>query len=45
MSAGLNVDSVRTVSGEWRVPEWEELGYTPGVFVRVANKGVAGYGK
>jgi hypothetical protein len=25
-------------------PKWEEYPYTPGVFVRVANKGVAGYG-
>jgi hypothetical protein len=29
----------------WLVPKWEELGYTPGVFVRVASKGVAGYEK
>ena len=27
-----------------RVPEWEELVYTPAVFVRVANTGVRGYG-
>jgi hypothetical protein len=26
------------------VPEWELLVHTPAVFVRVANKGVAGYG-
>jgi hypothetical protein len=26
------------------VPEWEEYPHTPAVFVRVANKGVAGYG-
>ena len=26
------------------VPEWEEYPHTPGVFVRVANKGLAGYG-
>ena len=26
------------------VPEWEELVYTPGVFVRAANKGVTAYG-
>ena len=26
------------------VPEWEEYPHTPGVFARVANKGVAGYG-
>jgi len=30
------------VSGE--VPLWELLVHTPAVFVRVANKGVAGYG-
>jgi hypothetical protein len=30
---------------EPRVAEWEELGYTPGVFVRVANTGLTGYGK
>jgi len=28
-----------------RVPEWEERGYTPVVFVRVANKGVRAYVK
>ena len=27
------------------VPIWEELVYTPAVFVRVANTGVAGYGE
>jgi hypothetical protein len=26
------------------VPNWELLVYTPGVFVRVASKGLAGYG-
>jgi hypothetical protein len=26
------------------VPKWEEYPHTPGVFVRVANKGLAGYG-
>jgi hypothetical protein len=26
-------------------PFWEELVYTPGVFVRAANTGVAGYGE
>jgi hypothetical protein len=26
------------------VPIWEELGYSPAVFVRVANKGLRGYG-
>jgi hypothetical protein len=26
------------------VPEWEEYPHTPGVFVRVANKGDTGYG-
>jgi hypothetical protein len=31
-------------SDERRVPKWEEYPHTPGVFVRVANKGVAGYG-
>src|SRR5216684_1220678 len=31
-------------SEERRVPEWELLVYTPAVFVRVANKGVAAYG-
>jgi hypothetical protein len=29
---------------EGRVPNWEEYPHTPGVFVRVASKGVAGYG-
>jgi hypothetical protein len=28
----------------WGVPFWELLVYTPAVFVRVRNKGVAGYG-
>jgi hypothetical protein len=28
-----------------RVPKWEELVYTPVVFVRVANKGLTNYGK
>jgi hypothetical protein len=38
------------MSGECRVPEWEEYPHTPGVFVRVArhggqaNKGLAIYG-
>jgi hypothetical protein len=27
-----------------RVPEWEEYPHTPGVFVRVANAGLTGYG-
>jgi hypothetical protein len=27
------------------VPNWEELVYTPAVFVRVASKGLRGYGK
>ena len=27
------------------VPRWELLVYTPGVFVRVANAGVTGYGR
>jgi len=26
-----------------RFPDWEEMGYTPVVFVRVANKGVRVY--
>jgi hypothetical protein len=26
------------------VPKWEEYPHTPGVFVRAANKGIAGYG-
>jgi hypothetical protein len=26
------------------VPKWEEYLHTPGVFVRMANKGLAGYG-
>jgi hypothetical protein len=26
------------------VPKWEEYPHTPGVFVRVANRGLAGYG-
>jgi hypothetical protein len=30
---------------ELRVPNWEELVHTPAVFVRVASKGLAGYGK
>jgi hypothetical protein len=29
---------------EWRVPEWEEYLHTPGVFVRVAFKGLRVYG-
>ena len=29
----------------WAEPKWEEFVYTPGVFVRVANTGVTGYGK
>jgi hypothetical protein len=32
-------------SGEWAMPEGEELIYTPVVFVRVANTGVTGYGE
>jgi hypothetical protein len=28
-----------------RGPKWEEMAYTAVVFVRVANTGVAGYGK
>ena len=32
------------VEGEEEVPKWEELVYTPAVFVRVANTGVTGYG-
>jgi hypothetical protein len=35
---GWNVEEARGV------PEWEEYPHTPGVFVRVANKGLAGYG-
>jgi hypothetical protein len=31
-------------SVHWHVPKWEEYPHTPGVFVRVANKGVVGYG-
>jgi hypothetical protein len=31
------------MSDECRVPEWEEYPHTPGVFVRVANKGLAVY--
>src|SRR6267142_276527 len=33
------------VGGGRRVPEWELLVYTPVVFVRVATKGLTGYGK
>jgi hypothetical protein len=29
----------------WAEPKWEEFVYTPGIFVRVANTGVTGYGK
>src|SRR5690349_23445818 len=29
----------------WGVPRWELLVHTPAVFVRVASKGVAGYGR
>jgi hypothetical protein len=29
---------------EWRIPEWEELGHTPIVFVRVANNELTAYG-
>jgi hypothetical protein len=32
------------MSGERRVPKWEEYPHTPGVFVRAANKRLAGYG-
>jgi hypothetical protein len=40
---------LEVISIEWRaegvvVPEWELLAHTPAVFVRAANKGVAGYG-
>jgi hypothetical protein len=31
-------------AGGEAVPEWELLVHTPAVFVRVANKGVTGYG-
>ena len=31
-------------SDEWLVPEWELLVHPPAFFVRVASKGVAGYG-
>jgi hypothetical protein len=34
---------VIVASVERRVPFWELLAHTPAVFVRVANKGVAGY--
>jgi hypothetical protein len=37
-SERLNVEEASTV------PEWEEYPHTPAVFVRVANKGLAGYG-
>jgi hypothetical protein len=37
-------DEWRVTSDERRIPEWELLVHTPAVFVRVANKGVAGYG-
>jgi hypothetical protein len=30
---------------EWGVPHWELFFDTPAVCVRVANKGVAGYGE
>jgi hypothetical protein len=44
----LKVDSEEKERGlevrEGGVPEWEEYHHTPGVFVRVANKGVRGYG-
>ena len=47
-SRQLKVDSEEKERGlevrEGGVPEWEEYPHTPGVFVRVANKGVAGYG-
>jgi hypothetical protein len=33
------------VESRGKEPFWEELLYTPVVFVRVANKGVAGYGE
>jgi len=32
----------KVVSGESRVPQWEELIYIPHVFVRVAKKGLRG---
>jgi len=37
--------AIRTGKGQRRVPNWELFAYTPGVFVRVANAGVTGYGK
>jgi hypothetical protein len=40
---------LEVISIEWRaegvvVPEWKLLAHTPAVFVRAANKGVAGNG-
>jgi hypothetical protein len=32
--------AVQSLSISDRVPNWEEMGATPGVFVRVANKGL-----
>jgi hypothetical protein len=41
----MSKEREEVASDEWRVPEWEERGYTPAVFVRVANKGVTTYVK
>ena len=40
----LGVNEGRGAGGNRGVPEWEERGYTPVVFVRVANKGLIVYG-
>jgi hypothetical protein len=39
------VASVARIFLSFAVPVWEEMMHTPAVFVRVANKGVAGYGE
>jgi hypothetical protein len=36
---------VESPAAQKPVPEWEELVHTPVVFVRMANKGLAGYGE
>jgi hypothetical protein len=36
--------SIRAKNARWRVPAWEEFGYTPTVLVSVANKELAAYG-
>ena len=43
---GLDAGRLQLETGKTdrAVPKWEEYPHTPGVFVRVANKGLTGYG-